>query len=108
MTTAAASKTADSKSTGVGKDLIVYICLLALAGIQFFIAYQDISASQMFVRMLSVAIVEAGLALLFFMHLSENHGLKWFVLIFTVAVILGMQYGWTDSFRLLDGVPWAH
>jgi caa(3)-type oxidase subunit IV len=94
-------------SSGMGKDLIVYVCLLALAGLQFIIAYQDISTSQMFVRMLAVAIIEAGLALLFFMHLSENRGLKWFVLIFTVAVILGMQYGWTDSFRLIDGVPWA-
>ena len=78
------------------------------AGIQFVIAYQDISASQMLVRMLSVAIIEAGLALLFFMHLSENRGLKWFVLIFLVAVTLGMQYGWTDSFRLVNGAPWAH
>jgi caa(3)-type oxidase subunit IV len=104
MTTAADSK----HSTGMGKDLIVYVCLLALAGIQFFIAYQNITTSQMFARMLSVAVIEAGLALLFFMHLSENRGLKWFVLIFTVAVVLGMQYGWTDSFRLLDGVPWAH
>jgi hypothetical protein len=42
------------------------------------------------------------------MHLSANRGLMWFVLIFTVAVILGMQYGWTDSFRLSYGVPWAH
>jgi heme/copper-type cytochrome/quinol oxidase subunit 4 len=92
---------------GAGKDIAVYICLLALAGIQFFIAYQEISPSQMFVRMLVVAVVEAGLALLFFMHLSENPGLKWFVVILTVAVILGMQYGWTDSFRLIDGVPWA-
>jgi caa(3)-type oxidase subunit IV len=104
MTTAADSK----HSTGMGKDLIVYVCLLALAGIQFFIAYQNISTSQMFVRMMSVAVIEAGLALLFFMHLSENRGLKWFVLIFTIAVVLGMQYGWSDSFRLLDGVPWAH
>jgi heme/copper-type cytochrome/quinol oxidase subunit 4 len=96
------------KSSGMGKDLIVYFCILALAGIQFFIAYQDISASQMFARMLIVAIVEAALALLFFMHLSENRGLRWFVLIFTVAVILGMQYGWTDSFRVSNGVPWAH
>jgi caa(3)-type oxidase subunit IV len=94
-------------SNGIGRDVVVYVCLLALAGIQFFIAYQDITASQMFVRMLTVAVVEAGLALLFFMHLSENRGLKWFVLIFTVAVILGMQYGWTDSFRLTNGVPWA-
>ena len=92
---------------GLSRDLIVYVCLLALAGIQFFIAYQDITASQMFVRMLIVAIIEAGVALLFFMHLWENRGLKWFVIIFTVAVILGMQYGWTDSFRLSNGVPWA-
>jgi len=91
----------------IGKDLAVYVCLLILAAIQFVIAYQSISASQMFVRMLSVAIIEAGLALLFFMHLSENRGLMWFVVIFTVAVILGMQYGWTDSFRLAEGVRWA-
>jgi heme/copper-type cytochrome/quinol oxidase subunit 4 len=102
MTTAA-----DHKSSGMGKDLVIYVCLLALAGFQFVIAYQNIDVSQMFVRMLCVAIVEAGLALLFFMHLWENRGLMWFVLIFTVAVILGMQYGWTDSFRLINGVPWA-
>ena len=97
----------EAKTNGMGKDLIVYVCILALAGIQFFIAYQDISPSQLFVRMLIVASIEAALALLFFMHLWENRGLKWFVLIFTVAVILGMQYGWTDSYRILDGVPWA-
>src|SRR5580692_11677451 len=97
----------EPKNRAMGKDLTVYVCILALAAIQFVIAYQAISASQMFVRMLIVAIIEASLALLFFMHLSQNRGLKWFVMIFTVAVILGMQYGWTDSFRLLDGVKWA-
>jgi caa(3)-type oxidase subunit IV len=102
MTTAEAHK-----NSGMRKDLVVYLCLLALAGIQFLIAYQEISASQMFVRMLSVAAIEAALALLFFMHLSENRGLLWFVLIFTGFVLLAMQYGWTDSFRLTDGVPWA-
>jgi heme/copper-type cytochrome/quinol oxidase subunit 4 len=102
MTTAEAHK-----NSGMGKDLVVYLCILALAGIQFAIAYQDISASQMFVRMLIVAIVEAALALLFFMHLWENRGLLWFFVIFTVFVLLAMQYGWTDSFRLSNGVPWA-
>src|SRR5208283_1565193 len=95
------------KSNGIGKDVAIYVCLLVLAGIQFVIAYQDISASQMFVRMLSVAIIEGGLALLFFMHLSKNRGLMWFVGIFTVAVLIMLQYGWTDSYRLLDGVQWA-
>jgi heme/copper-type cytochrome/quinol oxidase subunit 4 len=102
MTTAAGNTDA-----GMRRDLIVYACILVLAGIQFVIAYQDISASQMFVGMLIVATVEASLALLFFMHLWDNRGLRWFVLVFTVAVILGMQYGWTDSFRLVDGVKWA-
>jgi caa(3)-type oxidase subunit IV len=95
------------KSGGMTKDLIVYACILALAGLQFLIAYQDISTSQMFVRMLSVAVIEAALALLFFMHLVENRGLRWFVAIFTGFVLLAMQYGWTDSFRIVDGVKWA-
>lgn len=102
MTTAEQHKTA-----GMGKDLAVYLCILALAAIQFVIAYQSIDASQMLVRMLVVALIEAGLALLFFMHLSENRGLLWFVVVFTVFVLLAMQYGWTDSFRQLSGVPWA-
>jgi cytochrome c oxidase subunit IV len=92
------------KSSGIGKDLIVYVCLLALAGLQFVIAYQNIDASQMFWRMLTVACVEAGLAVLFFMHLwSEKRIFLWFVGIFTISVLLGMQYGWTDSFRMLVG-----
>ncbi len=99
--------TAETHRSGMGKDVAVYICLLVLAGLQFLIGMQNISATQMFVRMLGVAVIEGGLALLFFMHLSQNRGLRWFVLIFTVAVLLGMQYGWTDSFRLIDGVPWA-
>jgi len=98
----------ETQSGSMGKDLIVYVFLLVLAAAQFVIAYQDISASQMFVRMLAVAVIEAGLALLFFMHLAENRGLRWFVLIFIVAVALGLQYGWTDAFRLSNGVPWAH
>ena len=95
------------QSAGMGKDLVVYFCILALAAIQFVIAYQSIDAGQMFLRMMIVALVEAALALLFFMHLWENRGLLWFVVIFTVFVLLAMQYGWTDSFRLSSGAPWA-
>jgi heme/copper-type cytochrome/quinol oxidase subunit 4 len=95
------------ESGGMKKDLVIYFCLLALAAIQFVIAYQSIDTSQMLVRMLIVAIVEAALALLFFMHLAENRGLLWFVVVFTVSVLLTMQYGWTDAFRLSAGAPWT-
>ena len=81
----------------------MYVCILAIAALQFVIAYSNISGPQMFARMLFLAVVEAALALLFFMHLSDNHGLLWFVFVFTVFVLLAMQYGWTDSFRELLG-----
>jgi len=98
----------EQKSGGIGRDLVIYLCILALAGIQFVIAYQNIDGAQMFARMLIVAIVEAGLALLFFMHLwSEKRAFMWCAGIFTVFVLLAMQYGWTDSFRVANGVPWA-
>ena len=98
---------AEAHKSNTGKYVVVYLCILAIAALQFVIAYSHVTAGQMFARMMFLAVIEAALALLFFMHLSENRGLKWFVVIFTVAVILGMQYGWTDSFRLLDGAPWA-
>lgn len=96
-------------SSGIGKDLIVYVCLLALAGLQFVIAYQNIDAKQMLWRMLTVACVEAALAELFFMHLwSEKRAFLLFVVLFTVSVLLGMQYGWTDSTRMVTGAPFSH
>jgi cytochrome c oxidase subunit IV len=100
--------TATGQQSAVGKYLVIYVCILAIAGLQFVVAYSNIDSSQMLVRMLALAIVEAALAILFFMHLwMENRGLLWFVVIFTVFVLLAMQYGWTDSFRISGGVPWA-
>jgi caa(3)-type oxidase subunit IV len=98
----------EHKSNEIGKDLAIYACLLVLAGLQFVIAYQKIDASQMFVRMLTVACVEAGLAALFFMHLwREKRGFLLFVAIFTIAVLLGLQFGWTDSTRMVVGAPFS-
>ena len=92
---------AEPKREGLGKYLVVYVCTLALAGLQFVIAYQNIHASQMFRRMLSVALVEAGIAVMFFMHLgSEKRGFLVFVVVFTIFILLTMQFGWTDAFRL--------
>jgi len=98
----------EHKSNGIGKDLAIYVCLLVLAGLQFVIAYQKIDASQMFTRMLVVAMVEAGLAAMFFMHLwAEKRGFLVFVAIFATFVLLTMQFGWTDSFRMVSGAPFS-
>ena len=54
---------------GIGRYLLVYLCILIL---QFAIAYQHMDGSQMSVRMFLIAIFEAGLGLMFFIHLWEE------------------------------------
>ena len=100
--------TAGEHPSKTGKYIAVYVCILIIAALQFLIAYSNIDSSQMFTRMMMLACVEAVLAVLFFMHLwVDSRGLLWFVAVFTIFVLLAMQYGWTDSFRGLNGVPWA-
>lgn len=92
----------------VGKYIVIYVCILSLAALQFVIAYTHLTTERMFARMLSVAIAEAGLALLFFMHLwAEKRGFLLFVVVFTGFVLLAMQYGWTDSYRMELGAPYT-
>jgi caa(3)-type oxidase subunit IV len=98
---------AEGHVSSTKKYFVVYAIILVIAALQFVIAYSSITPSQMFARMLFLAVIEATLALLFFMHLADNRGLLWFVVIFNVFILLAMQYGWTDSFRLSGGVPWA-
>jgi caa(3)-type oxidase subunit IV len=91
-----------------GKYIVIYLCLLILAALQFVIAYTHVGTEGMFARMLLVAIAEAGLALMFFMHLwAEKRGFLLFVMIITIFVLLAMQYGWTDSDRMNMGAPFS-
>ena len=105
MADAQSHKAADSP----GRYIVIYLCILILAALQFVIAYAQIDTQAMFTRMLFVAIAEALLALLFFMHLwVEKRGFLLFVIIITGFVLLAMQYGWTDSFRMeVGGAPYS-
>jgi caa(3)-type oxidase subunit IV len=91
---------------GLGRYLIVYLMILVLAGLQFVIAYTRADTMAMFLRFFSVAIVEAGLAVMFFMHLgSEDKKFTVSVVIFVVFVLAAMQFSWTDSFRMERNAP---
>jgi heme/copper-type cytochrome/quinol oxidase subunit 4 len=93
----------------ITKYVVTYVCILLLAGLQFLIARQNISMTGMVARMLFVAIAEAGLAIMFFMHLwAEKRGFLLFIVLITGFVLITMQNSWTDSFRIRYGVPGGH
>ena len=102
-------ETSEGPSGGLTTYIVVYVCILALSGLQILIAYENIDGSQMFLRMLLVAILQAGLAVTFFMHMkSEKRNLALFLLPATVFVLAMMNMIWSDSFRLLNMRPFAH
>jgi cytochrome c oxidase subunit IV len=90
----------------LGKYVAVYVSILIIAGLQFLIAYQHVDVTAMIFRMFALALLEAGLAVVFFMHLgSENRVFVTWVTIVTLFVLAAMQYGWTDSYRMERNAP---
>jgi caa(3)-type oxidase subunit IV len=97
---------AASYADNLSKYLIVYVCILILAGLQFVMAYRHIDVGTMIFRMFAIALLEAGLAVVFFMHLgSENRVFVTWVAIVTLFVLAAMQYSWTDSYRMERDAP---
>ena len=93
--------TADKTSSSLKTDIIVYICILALSGLQVVLAYEHAEGSQLLMRMLAVAIIQAGLGVTYFMHLrDEQRNLKFALIPATIFVLLMMNMIWSDSFRL--------
>jgi caa(3)-type oxidase subunit IV len=98
----ASAATNDSLKT----DIIVYLCILALSGLQVVLAYRNAPGTQLLVRMLAVAMIQAGLAVMYFMHLrSEQRNLRLALIPATIFVMLMMNMIWSDSFRLLRMRP---
>jgi heme/copper-type cytochrome/quinol oxidase subunit 4 len=93
---------------GIGKYYVVYVCMLVISAIELFVAYHRPGGSQLLGTLLILAFIGAILGLLYFMGLaSENRNAVIGFAVFTLFVLATINYGWTDSFRLLLGVPYA-
>lgn len=93
---------------GLGKYIVVYICMLVITGIELAIASSHLTGGPLLASMLVLAFIGALLGVLVFMRLgSEKHALIAAVAIFTLFVLATINYGWTDSFRILLGAPFS-
>lgn len=92
----------DSNQGSMKTDLIVYVVILLLACVQVFFLKGHLFA------MLSVAIVQAVLAVTFFMHLgAEKPTLRLALIPGTLFVLVMMNMIWADSYRLISMKPFA-
>jgi heme/copper-type cytochrome/quinol oxidase subunit 4 len=92
-----------SRHKAGGKVYIVYAAIMALAAFQVVVAMQR---GPSLVFMLLVGVLQAWLAVTYFMHLGEERPLLVLALIpYTIFVLLMMNAIWSDSFRLLRMRP---
>jgi len=83
--------------------LIVYVFIMAIAVVQVVFAYQ---MGPQLPFMLLLAMIQATLAVLFFMHLHRERSTLVLALIPAILFVLFMMNMiWSDSFRLLTMRP---
>jgi len=93
----------DTKSNGMATTYIVYVTILAIAVYQVCFA---IMAGPQPMLMLMLAILQASIAVMYFMHLSTERQVLALALIpYTIFVLFMMNMIWSDSYRLLHMRP---
>jgi heme/copper-type cytochrome/quinol oxidase subunit 4 len=89
----------------MGSTYAIYGAILAIAVIQVVVA---MSMGPSLWRMLILAVVQAYLAVMFFMHLKdEKPNLRLALIPGTIFVLVMMNMIWADSFRLAIMRPFA-
>jgi cytochrome c oxidase subunit IV len=97
MTTSAGSRPGPTMRVYVA----VWLGSISLVGAEVLLAYAHLRTPVLLGALLALAIFEAGVALLFFMHLKyERPTLFWTLIPALVFVLLMMDHFWPDALRL--------
>jgi cytochrome c oxidase subunit IV len=79
----------------------IWIGLIAIAGIEVLLTYRGLSTGTLLAVLLILAFCEAGIALMYFMHLKyERPTLFWSLIPVTIFVLFMMDHFWADALRL--------
>jgi len=101
--------TGTMREESLKSDIIVYLVILVIAGLQVAVAYTGGTIGQHVMEFLGLAIIQAGLGIMFFMHLfQEKRSLMFALIPATVFVLLMMNVFWGDSFRIIHMKPWPN
>jgi cytochrome c oxidase subunit IV len=79
----------------------IWLGLLCIAGVEVFLTYRGFSTYMLMASLLILALIEAGIGLLYFMHLKYDRPiLLWSFVLAIVFVLLMMNQIWPDAYRM--------
>lgn len=88
---------------GMKEYVAIWVGLLCIVGIETFLTSMNLSTHGLLVSLLVLAFIEAGIALLYFMHLKyEKPNLFWSLVPAVIFVLFMMNHIWPDAYRMLS------
>lgn len=82
--------------------VVVWLGLLAIVALEVLLTLLRLPAGRLLAGLLVLAFIEAGLALMYFMHLRyERRSFAWSLILAVLVTVLLMDHVWFDAFRLL-------
>jgi len=83
--------------------ITIWVGLLCIVGIETFLTTLQLSTHRLLAALLVLAFIEAGIALLYFMHLKyEKPSLFWSLVPAVIFVLFMMNHIWPDAYRMLN------
>jgi cytochrome c oxidase subunit IV len=90
-----------TQEPGMGGYLGIWIGLLFIVGIEVFLTLQGLPPQRLLAILLILAFIEAGIGLMYFMHLKyERRSLVWSLIPAVIFVLLMMNHIWPDAYRV--------
>jgi cytochrome c oxidase subunit IV len=88
---------------GMKEYIAIWVGLLCIVGIETFLTTLQLSTHRLLAALLVLAFIEAGIALLYFMHLKyEKPNLFWSLVPAVIFVLFMMNHIWPDAHRMLN------
>src|SRR5207249_9580676 len=82
--------------------VVVWFALLGIVAVGVVVTLAHPPTGLLLAGLLLLALIEAGLGLLYFMHLKyERRSFMWSVILAVVIAVVLMDHFWLDAFRLL-------
>ena len=88
---------------GMKEYIAIWVGLLCIVGIETFLTSMNLSTHGLLAALLILAVIEAGIALLYFMHLKyEKPNLFWSLVPAVIFVLFMMNHIWPDAYRMVN------
>src|SRR6266496_4367412 len=89
-------------SPGMRLYVVVWTGLILIVGIEVVLTYEHLAAGTLLAWLLVLAFIEAGLGVMYFMHLKyERRSLFWSLIPYLLFALVMMDHFWPDALRLM-------